>query len=177
MVVAGSVSAYFGALAVAAVGRKPEIVHGHGDSALHRLQSIANVGQRTRDDHAHRIVEIRLAHFRFDINGKKYGCVCFVCHVPSVPVVHVAPGHEKSYSFIPSTCSTIQAFTESNASAVFVNRRAVNSASAFFKKASRSRSLRNSTATPCWLSGAPVGVARNSLTVNPLSPGNVVQPS
>src|SRR5216684_2211059 len=73
MVVAGSVAANFCALAVAAIGGQAQIVHGHQDAALHRLQAVAHVGERARDDYAHRVVEIRLPHFRFDIYGKQNG--------------------------------------------------------------------------------------------------------
>ncbi len=69
VVIAGSVAADLGAFAVAAIGGQAEVVHGHEDAPLHGLQAVAHVGKRARDDHAHCIVEIRLAHFRFDING------------------------------------------------------------------------------------------------------------
>ena len=72
VIVAGSVAADFGALAVAAIGGQAEIVHGHQDAALHRLQAVAHIGQRARDDHAHGVVEIRLPHFRFDIDRQQY---------------------------------------------------------------------------------------------------------
>ena len=72
MIIAGSIAANLRAFAIAAIGSESQIVHGHQDAALHRLESVAHVGQRARDDHAHGIVEIRLAHFYFDIDGKQY---------------------------------------------------------------------------------------------------------
>ena len=84
MIIAGSIAADFGALAVAAIGGQAEIVHRHQDAALHGLQAVAHVGQRARDDHAHGVVEVRLAHFGFDIDGKQYRCVFFVRHCSSV---------------------------------------------------------------------------------------------
>ena len=83
VIIAGRVAADFRALAVAAIGGKAEIVHGHKDAALHRLQPVAHVRKGARDDYAHRVVEVRLAHFRFDINGKQNRFTCFVGHVSS----------------------------------------------------------------------------------------------
>ena len=72
MVVAGRVSADFGALAVAPIGSEAEVVHRDKNAPLHRLQPVADVGQRARNDDAHCVVEIGLAHFRFDIDRKQY---------------------------------------------------------------------------------------------------------
>ncbi len=44
------------------------LVHREQDAAMHGLQPVAHVGQRTPDDHAHRIVEIRLPHLVFEID-------------------------------------------------------------------------------------------------------------
>jgi predicted RNA binding protein YcfA (HicA-like mRNA interferase family) len=68
-----------------------------------------------------------------------------------------------------------KSLTESNAAAVFRNRCGPNFASSCASRASRSASFAHSTATPRSLSGAAVGVARNSEHDNPRSPGNVVQ--
>ena len=73
--------------------------------------------------------------------------------------------------------SSTYAFTVSKASAEFVNRLRANADSVSRKNASRSSSSANSIATPRSLSGASVGIARNSLTLSPRSPGNVAQPS
>ena len=39
---------------------------------MHRLQAVADVGQRAPDDDAHRIVEIRLAHLVFEIDVQNF---------------------------------------------------------------------------------------------------------
>src|SRR5580692_6981110 len=84
MVIARSVAANLGAFAVAAVRSEAEVIHGHEDAPLHGLEAVAHVGQRASDDHAHRVVEIRLLHLGFDINREQYRLVCFVRHFPSL---------------------------------------------------------------------------------------------
>ena len=36
---------------------------------MHRLQAVADIGQRAADDHAHRVIEIRPPHLVFDVDG------------------------------------------------------------------------------------------------------------
>ncbi len=36
---------------------------------MHRLQTVANVGQRAADDHAHGVIEVRPLHLVFDVDG------------------------------------------------------------------------------------------------------------
>ena len=55
-----------GALAVAGVVAKAHLLHRVEDAAMDRFETVAGVGQRALDDDAHRVVEIRLAHLRFD---------------------------------------------------------------------------------------------------------------
>src|SRR5260221_7096423 len=86
VIVAGGVAADFGAFAVAAIGGQAEVVHGHKDAPLHGLEAVAHVGEGTRDDHAHRVVKMRLAHFGFDAYGKQNGFICFVGHFPRYPL-------------------------------------------------------------------------------------------
>jgi hypothetical protein len=43
-------------------------IGGIEDAAVNRLQAIANIRQRAADDHAHRVVEIRLLEFGGDGN-------------------------------------------------------------------------------------------------------------
>ena len=52
------------------VGGVPLLVHAVEDAAVHGLEAVADVGQRAPDDDAHRVVEIRLAHLVFDVDGK-----------------------------------------------------------------------------------------------------------
>ncbi len=72
VIVAGGVAADLGAFAVATIGGEAEVVHGDEDTALDRLEAVADVGKRAGDDDAHRVVEIGLAHFDFNIDGKEY---------------------------------------------------------------------------------------------------------
>src|SRR5438874_910408 len=55
-----------GALFIGAPGHEPQLVHGVQDAAVHGLEPIAHVGERALHDHAHRVVEERLAHLVFD---------------------------------------------------------------------------------------------------------------
>src|SRR6266849_4338856 len=167
VVVAGSVAADFRAFAVAAVGGQAEIVHGYQDSPLHGLEAVAHVGERARDDHAHCVVQIRLAHLRFDIYRKQDGFICFVSHSSLSP--------RQTYWFAVS--ASTYAFTVSKASAALVKRCAAKCTSSCRNKFSRAASFAKSTATPPSLSGVSVGVARKSLHLSPRSPGNVAQPS
>ena len=44
------------------------LVHREQHAPVHRLQAVADVGQRAADDHAHRVVEIRLTHLVFEVD-------------------------------------------------------------------------------------------------------------
>ena len=57
------------ALDVALVGGVALLVHRVQNAAVHRLQPVAHVGQRPADDHAHGVIEIRLAHLVFYVDG------------------------------------------------------------------------------------------------------------
>ncbi len=48
------------------------LLHREQDPAMHRLEPVADVGQRAAHDHAHRIVEIRLAHLLFEIDRQDF---------------------------------------------------------------------------------------------------------
>ena len=54
------------ALLVVAAGLQPQAVHGEEDAAVHRLESVPDVGKRPLYDHAHRVVEERVAHLLLD---------------------------------------------------------------------------------------------------------------
>ena len=49
-----------------AAGNESELVHRVEHAAVHRLESVAHVGQRARDDDAHRIVDERFFDFFVD---------------------------------------------------------------------------------------------------------------
>ena len=66
MVVARGIAGDLRALAVAATGGQVEIVHRHQDPPLRRLESVADVGQRARNDHRHRVVDVAGLHLGLD---------------------------------------------------------------------------------------------------------------
>ena len=53
-------------LAVRAVRVIAALVHGMDDTAVDGFQAVAHVGQRTADDHAHGVIEVRAAHLVLD---------------------------------------------------------------------------------------------------------------
>ena len=57
------------AFAIGAVERQPHLRHRIENAAMHRLQAVADVGQRAPDDHAHGVIEIRPPHLVFDVDG------------------------------------------------------------------------------------------------------------
>ena len=58
------------ALAVGLVRRQAVFVHGVQDAAVHRLQTVPHIRQRTRHDDRHGIFKEALFHFLFEIHGK-----------------------------------------------------------------------------------------------------------
>ena len=60
-------------LVVGPVGSEIELAHRVEDAPMHRLQAVANVGQRAADDHAHRVIEIAAFHFVEDRDGLDVG--------------------------------------------------------------------------------------------------------
>ena len=57
------------------VGPVPDVVglvHGEQHAAVHRLQTVAHVGQRPPDDHAHRVIEVGAAHLLFEADRKGF---------------------------------------------------------------------------------------------------------
>src|SRR5439155_27360474 len=48
---------------------EPESGHGVEDTAVHRLEAVADVGERPPDDNGHGVVEVRLPHLLFDRDG------------------------------------------------------------------------------------------------------------
>src|SRR5712692_7488396 len=66
MVFADDVADYTRAFLVGLVISVAEFVHGPEYTPVHRLQSVAHVGQRAPDDHRHGIVQIGPPHLVFD---------------------------------------------------------------------------------------------------------------
>ena len=58
-----------GAFAIRFVPGQPQLEHTVQDAPVHRLEAVAHVGKRAADNHAHRVVEIRLAHLVFNVDG------------------------------------------------------------------------------------------------------------
>ncbi|MHC2325876.1 hypothetical protein ACVI3S_003896 [Bradyrhizobium diazoefficiens] len=69
MILTDDVTDHAGGLDVFLVGCVPLLVHRVQDAAMHRLQTVARIGQRTRHDHAHGVVEIGLLHLLEDGDG------------------------------------------------------------------------------------------------------------
>jgi hypothetical protein len=71
VVIAHHVADHSGALDVPTVGAEAGVVHRVEDLAVDGLEAVANVRQRTTDDDAHRVIEVRALHLdletdRFD---------------------------------------------------------------------------------------------------------------
>jgi hypothetical protein len=56
-----------GAFAVGLRGGEAELIHAEKNAAVHGLQAVTHIRQRAPDDYAHRVIEVRLLHLRFDI--------------------------------------------------------------------------------------------------------------
>ena len=69
VVVAHDVADDAGAFEVPAVGAVAPVVHRIEHPAVHRLQSVADIGQGAADDDRHRVVEIAALHLDFDADG------------------------------------------------------------------------------------------------------------
>ncbi len=103
VILAQTFAHHLGALHVLAVGEQAHVVHGIKNAAMHRLQAVADVGQRAPDDHRHRIVEIRPPHLLFNVDGLHVGRaralaiaaagwkgklgILFVCHLIQLSAV------------------------------------------------------------------------------------------
>ena len=55
-------------LGVAAVGPEPGVVHRVEHATVYRLQTVANLGQSTTDDDAHRVVDVAVLHLLLDVD-------------------------------------------------------------------------------------------------------------
>ena len=69
MVHAHGLTDHLGALGVLLVVLQTHLMQGVENSAMHRLEAVANVGERTPDDDRHRVVEIRPLHLIFNVDG------------------------------------------------------------------------------------------------------------
>lgn len=57
-----------GALGERLVGAEPTVVHAVDDTAVHRLEAIADVGEGAADDDRHGVVEVAALHLRLQID-------------------------------------------------------------------------------------------------------------
>jgi hypothetical protein len=69
MVLAHDVADDAGALARGLVGLEAHLLHGVENAAVDGLESVADIGESAADDDRHRVVEIRLAHLVFNVDG------------------------------------------------------------------------------------------------------------
>ena len=85
------------ALHVGAVGARAEDVHAPEDPAVHRLESVARVGQRPRRDDRHGVVEEGALHLLLDLDGLDLRSVeRWVRHSSDVEEPHVlGVGHDE----------------------------------------------------------------------------------
>ena len=74
MVFAHHVADDAGALARGTIGLKAHLLHGVENAAVHGLEPVADIGQGAADDDRHGIVEIRLAHLVFNVDGLNVQC-------------------------------------------------------------------------------------------------------
>ena len=69
VILAHDVADHAGRLAIGLVPVVAALVHREEDAAMHGLQPVAHVGQRTADDHAHRVIEVGAFHLLLDGDG------------------------------------------------------------------------------------------------------------
>ena len=68
MVLAHDVAGDLGAFAGGPVEVQPQLVHAVQDAAMHRLQTVADIGERAAHDHAHGVIEVAAPHLVFDVD-------------------------------------------------------------------------------------------------------------
>ncbi len=54
-----------------------DLMLGIEDAAMHRFQPVAHVRQRPTNNHAHGVIEVRLAHLLLKIDGDGFFCELF----------------------------------------------------------------------------------------------------
>ena len=69
VIVAHHVADDLGALAIGAPGHEAAFLTGEQDPTVNRLQTVAHIGQRAADDHAHRVIEIARLHLIDDVDA------------------------------------------------------------------------------------------------------------
>jgi hypothetical protein len=74
MVFADHIADHTRTLLVGAVEIVAQLAHGVEHPPVHGLQAVAHVGQRAPHDHAHGVIQVRLAHLVFEIYGQYFAC-------------------------------------------------------------------------------------------------------
>ena len=69
MIVADDFADDLRALAVRTVRREAHLPHREQHAAVRRLQAVTDVGKRSPDDYAHRVIHVRALHLVFDVDG------------------------------------------------------------------------------------------------------------
>jgi hypothetical protein len=62
VILAHAIADHTGTLDVRAIRLQAEVLHREEDTAMHRLEAVADVGERAAHDHAHRVIHVRGAH-------------------------------------------------------------------------------------------------------------------
>src|SRR5690606_18456271 len=68
VVLTNHVTDHTGRLLIGSVPAVTQLVHREEDAAVYRLEPVSDVRQGAPDDHAHRVVEVRVTNFVFDID-------------------------------------------------------------------------------------------------------------
>jgi len=69
MVLTDHITDHAGRFLVGPVVRVAQFVHGKKHATMHRLEAVTSIGERTTDDDAHRIINVRRAHLVFNIDA------------------------------------------------------------------------------------------------------------
>ncbi|MNZ23668.1 hypothetical protein D3C78_407870 [compost metagenome] len=72
VVLTDDVTDHTGGFLVRLVPVVAQLAHGEQHAPVHRLQAVARIRQGTPDDHAHRVVEVRLFQLVFDIDRENF---------------------------------------------------------------------------------------------------------
>lgn len=53
---------------MSAVGPEARVVHGVQHASVHRLEAVTDLGERTADDDAHRVIDVAALHLLLDVD-------------------------------------------------------------------------------------------------------------
>ena len=69
VIVAHHVAHDLGRLAISTSGNEAAFLTGEKDPAMNRLETVADIGKRAADDHAHRVIEVARLHLVDDVDA------------------------------------------------------------------------------------------------------------